>query len=83
MQSIQDQLIAFCPNKEEYVDPSTQDLESIFNKKCFVTEKVPCESCILDGVLWITTHGMQYPGKSGYLLKVSRDSVLEPFDKYL
>lgn len=83
MKSVQDQLIAFCPNKERYFNPSSKILEKIFRKKCFVTEKIPCETEVCDGVLWITTHGVQYPGKTGYLLKVKKSSVHEQFDDCL
>ena len=71
----QDQLFVYKPFQLSCFNSCSDKLEAIFNKKCYVIEKIPCKQKISDGVLWLDAHGLQHPGKTGYMLAINKESV--------
>lgn len=82
LQVQQSSLLVYRPYPLKCFNNCVDKMQRVFEKKCFVTEAIPCTQPIRDGILWIDTHGVQYPGKSGYLLVVDPKTIDNDYKQY-
>lgn len=68
-------LIVYSPCPLPCFESSVGKMERIFGKKCFDDDMIPCPQKIRDGVLWIDSHGAQHPGRAGYMIRTTENSV--------